>query len=140
MVGPFWDMVGQWHAEQNTQGMVLARFDCEQDMDAAQICEYLGVERYPLLQFFGYGSYYQNDPLSTLIKRRRSNVDRSTRFEGPYDPEIMKDWTNMMAGVSTWHRKTEALWSFFGWGPKPVDQATARALKAEVETLKEENR
>lgn len=53
---------------------------------------------------------------------------------------MLKDWTNMMAGVSTWHRRMEGLWSFLGWGPKRVDQATARALKAENEALKEENR
>lgn len=134
-------MVGEYHSEMKTPGLTLARFDCERDLDAAQLCEYLGVDRYPLIQFFGYGSYYRNDPVSTFFFGPRTRVDRSARFEGPFDPEVMKDWTNMMAGVSAWHAKTEGFWSFLGWAPKRgVNPAAVQALHAENQALKEENR
>lgn len=40
-------------------------------------------------QFLGAGSYYQNDPISSLIYGKQ-NVDRAVFFEGVPDPEILK--------------------------------------------------
>lgn len=30
LVGPYWDMVGEWHLEQQSKDLIVARFDCEQ--------------------------------------------------------------------------------------------------------------
>jgi hypothetical protein len=29
LVGPYWDMVGEWHLEQQSKDLLMARFDCE---------------------------------------------------------------------------------------------------------------
>jgi hypothetical protein len=49
----------------------------------------MGVTHYPTIQFLGAGSYYQNDPVSSLVYGRQ-NVERAVFFEGVPDPEILK--------------------------------------------------
>ncbi len=50
---------------------------------------FMGVTHYPTVQFLGAGSYYQNDPVSSLLYGRQK-VERAVFFEGSPDPEILK--------------------------------------------------
>lgn len=144
-------MVGEWHAEQQppTPSLLVARFDCEQDALATDICVYMGVTHYPTIQYLGYGPYYQQSIWSFLsnlliyfrLSAPKVNVERAVFFEGIPDPEVLKDWTNMMRGISSWHRWRKGGRKGVKEGAVALEERKERRrLEREVEELKDEKR
>uniref|UniRef100_A0A7S2XXY5 Thioredoxin domain-containing protein n=1 Tax=Fibrocapsa japonica TaxID=94617 RepID=A0A7S2XXY5_9STRA len=117
--------------------MQLGKFNCEGSQTNLQFCNALNVDRYPMIMFFGYGSFPQGNLLKQALTKTQPALPQAISFDGLLFPEAIKDWAKTCRAVSRFHRfkdNVKALFSFNKLG----QWQQAAALTNEALAAKEE--
>jgi len=128
---PSWDQIAILSAE-SSASLSIGVFNCEQPAKNAEVCQSLGVDRYPSVYFLGYGNFNQapagKNPFASNPR------PRLVRFNADLYPEAIYDWVRMLTTTSSWQRKWAEISSLFFGGKSP---ATSRieALTTKVASL-----
>lgn len=112
-LAPYWNQIATIIDAGSTDSrIVMGLFDCEINNAHIQLCTALSITHYPTLLFIGSGTYYDTDPItSILLGKSRSTgmmgnapVPNTVKFQGDwvyYDAIL--DWIRTMQGLSNWH-------------------------------------
>ena len=105
---PSWDQIAKI-SEANTN-LQVGVFDCDSDTSSTEVCQALGVDRYPSIYFVGYGDFNQAKQGSIFAK---SEIPRTVRYNADLYPDHILDWVQMLAGISAAQRGVDSLTSLF---------------------------
>ena len=98
---PSWEQIAA-ATMANTKDLVVGKFNCEAPAKNVEVCQHLGVDRYPSVYFIGYGAMNQAPRGNPF----RSNPQpRVARFTADLYPEAIYDWVRLLAQVSSWQRR-----------------------------------
>ena len=81
----------------NSKDLVIGKFNCEEPATNTQVCTTLGVDRYPSVFFFGFGSFNQG-PNGKIFGKSKFN--RIAKFTSDLHIEAIYDWIKTLAGIS----------------------------------------
>ena len=129
---PYWNEIAKYQEKQEVKNIKYYSFDCEESKIHSEICDVISITQYPTIIYFGYGSYYQNHMISNLFFGKQTPVNRLVKYKADYDPDIIKDWTNMMSGISRSHQLWDSIAKKLGFRTKKDKE-----LEAKVKTLEE---
>ena len=106
---PSWEHISYLVSSKSTD-VAVGKFNCESSTNHAEICQILGVDRYPSIYFLGYGNINQAPQGNPFGK---SSLERMARFTADLYPEAIYDWVRMLIGISNSQRKWDDFTSIF---------------------------
>jgi thiol-disulfide isomerase/thioredoxin len=112
------------------RGMEVGVFDCDTESANTEICQALGVDRYPSIYFIGYGDFNQAHPGKVLAK---SDHPRVVRYNADLYPDRIYDWVQMLAGISAMQRGLDNLRGAFGGGSSHGPRRRIADLESDLE-------
>mmetsp|Transcript_7257 Transcript_7257/g.11448 ORF Transcript_7257/g.11448 Transcript_7257/m.11448 type:complete len:411 (+) Transcript_7257:71-1303(+) len=121
-LAPYWDNIGtKLNAGSKQSKLIMGLFDCELNLEHAELCTAAGVMLYPTLLFIGSGPFHDTDPITRIVGKDRAagpsgaaTIPRTVKFQGNWQyTDSVKDWIRTMQGLSRWHRWTSEgfLWN-----------------------------
>lgn len=130
---PTWGTIAS--LKQNDNDIAVGKFDCEGSDDSVEICKELGVDRYPSVYFIGYGNFHQAANGALFGSEPNPRV---VKYVADLYPEALYDWVNMLASLSSWHRRWDDFKGFFTGRTRSAVQLNsmkARVSEAERKAL-----
>lgn len=100
---PSWEQIAAASLA-TTKDLVVGKFNCEAPAKNVEVCQHLGVDRYPSVYFIGYGAMNQAPKGNPFASNPQPRV---ARFTADLYPEAIYDWVLMLAKISSWQRKWE---------------------------------
>lgn len=99
---PLWGQIAHLlKAGTQDSKLIMGLFDCEVDLDTADVCSRAGITHYPTVMFFSLSG-------QSLQGKRPKHA---TKFGGNWQyGDAVLDWLKTMRGLSQWHRA--------GWGKR----------------------
>ena len=97
---PSWDQIAKVSSEAQ-KSMEVGIFDCDTESANTELCQALGVDRYPSVYFIGYGDFNQAKKGNLLGK---SEFPRLVKYTADLYPDRIYDWMLMLNGISTMQR------------------------------------
>ena len=108
-LAPSWEHIS-YLVESKSNDIAVGKFNCESSTNHVEICQILGVDRYPSIYFIGYGNINQAPQGNPFGK---SKLERMARFTADLYPEAIYDWVRMLVGISNSQRKIDDFTSIF---------------------------
>ena len=105
---PSWDQIAK--ISEPNENLQVGIFDCDSDTSNTEVCQALGVDRYPSIYFVGYGDFNQAKPGNMLVK---TELPRIVRYNADLYPEHILDWMQMLARISAVQRGIDNIKGFF---------------------------
>ena len=103
-LAPYWEMIAE--LTHKTKDLTVGKFNCETPAENVELCQKLGVDRYPSIYFIGYGNYNQAPKGNPFGTNKHPNL---VRYNADLYPEALLDWIKMLNFMS--HAKRR--WSDF---------------------------
>jgi thiol-disulfide isomerase/thioredoxin len=117
---PSWDAIATILEPQ--VNLYISRFNCEKSEEHKEVCQILGIDRYPSIAFVGFGNFHQSNKIS-----RFPNV---AHFTADLYIEAIFDWTKMLSVISRNKRRWENVKTMF-WSPSsPSPRAFGRPMRS----------
>ncbi|GMI10797.1 hypothetical protein TrLO_g15769 [Triparma laevis f. longispina] len=113
---PLFERIGEIvKAGLSESNLLMVYFDCEQDKISEQICEGLGVKKYPEIMYLGRTNYYSNDLISSLTGSK-SGHERMAVFKGDWRfGEEVRDFIYLMRSLGKWGVWEDGVGNPMGW-------------------------
>ena len=105
---PSWDQIAK--ISEPNPNLQVGIFDCDSDTSNTEVCQALGVDRYPSIYFVGYGDFNQAKPGNVLAK---TDLPRVVKYNADLYPEHILDWMQMLAGISAAQRGIDNIKGLF---------------------------
>jgi thiol-disulfide isomerase/thioredoxin len=120
-LAPMWDQISRLlKAGTKPSKVIVSLFDCETSPEHEELCQSVGVSKYPTLAFFSMAG--KNHRLS---RRAPKHV---TQFQGNWQyGDALLDWIRAMSALAQWHRA--------GWGQRIRGFLFGRRGKKSLEWL-----
>lgn len=91
----------------------IGTFNCELNKKNIDFCKVMGIDRYPSVFYFGYGSFYQSKPETSMKSLSKEMKDRIVRYSADLYVEAIYEWINMLSLISYSQRKWDDITGFF---------------------------
>ena len=113
---PSWSHIASINHEK--PDIIVGTFDCDLNALNTELCRKIGVDRYPSIYYFGYGSLNlsNSSPNNTYKEKamnRISNPKRVVRYVADLYPDRIFDWVRMLRNISRLQRFFVKLSSLF---------------------------
>ena len=99
---PSWEQIAMAMSA-STKELTVGKFNCEAPAKNVEICQHLGVDRYPSVYYIGYGAMDQAPKSGNPFGRNPQ--PRVASFTADLYPEAIFDWVRMLTQISSWQRK-----------------------------------
>jgi len=114
-LAPSWEQIGllTMKASKDVQ---VGIFNCEVPAKNSELCQKMGVDRYPSIYYIGYGNMnghlVQRSNPQVAVRLDKTN-ERIVRYNADLYPEALYDWVSMLAGISSAKRSWDDTIGFF---------------------------
>jgi thiol-disulfide isomerase/thioredoxin len=120
-LAPMWDQISRvLKAGTKPSKMIVGLFDCESTLEHEELCQSVGVTKYPTLAFFSMAG--KNHRLSRRTPKHVTKYQANWQFG-----DALLDWIRAMSALAQWHRA--------GWGQRIRNFLFGRRNKKNLEWL-----
>jgi thiol-disulfide isomerase/thioredoxin len=115
-----WEQIAILSAD--NKELVVGKYNCEQPAEHAEVCQKLGVDRYPSVYFLGFGNMHQA-PRGNIFGK--NPYPRLAYYNSDLYPEAIYDWVRYLSWLSSMQRRWYDFTAFI------TGKKSRHALKAE---------